>query len=83
MAVMDPKTPVRADHRFIKRMVELTLKGKVVELPREFSRISRVFSQAGGSWQRLFHGSVRDVNLLKQVIKIAHKKGYLTKQGEW
>ena len=83
MPVMDPKAPTRADHRFIKRLVELSLKNKVVEIPAEYSRISRVFSKAGGSWERIFHGSAEDVALLRDVIKAAYKKGYLTKKGKW
>ena len=83
MGVADPKTPTRADHRFIKRLLSTTLEGKVVEQPDEFDRISRVFSKAGGSWERIFHGSVRDTVLLRQIIKLAYKKGYLTKKGKW
>jgi hypothetical protein len=83
MAVPDPRVPVRADHRFIKKVISTTLKGKVVEIPSEFSRISRVFSKAGGSWERLHKGSVRDILLLKKVVKVAFDKGHLTKQENW
>ena len=82
MGATDPKTPVRADHRFIKRVLS-TMKGQVVEIPGEFSRVSRVFSKAGGSWERLFLGSAEDVELLRKVIKVAHKRGHLTKKRSW
>lgn len=83
MGVMDPKAPVRADHRFIKKLLSTSLEGKVAEIPREFSRISRVFSKAGGSWKRVFGGSVRDVDLLRKIIKLSYKRGLLTKKGKW
>ena len=79
---MDPKVPVRADHRYIKRVIE-TLDVKALTIPSELSRISRVFCKAGGSWGRLFRGSVQDTLLLKKVIKIAYKTGFLTKKENW
>jgi hypothetical protein len=83
MGVLSPKVPVRADHRFIKKMLKTVLNGKVLEIPSEFSRISRVFSRAGGSWERVFRGSPCDTVLLQKVLKVAYKKGYLTKQESW
>jgi hypothetical protein len=83
MGVLDPRTPVRADHRFIKKMLKTVLDGKILEIPSEFSRVSRVFSKAGGSWEGVFRGSPRDVALLQKVLKVAYKKGHLTKQESW
>ena len=83
MSNMDPKTPVRADHRYIHKVIQTILGGKVLEIPSEFSRVSRVFSKAGGSWERIFDGSIDDISLLKKVIKVAFKKGYLTKKEPW
>jgi len=83
MATITPSWPVQADHRFILKMVKLTLEGKVIPRPDEFNRVARVFLQAGGSWERLFHGSPDDVTLLKTVLKVAFKHGYLTKTQEW
>ena len=80
---MSPKEPVRADHRIIKKVISTSLKGDVVEIPSEFDHISRVFSRAGGSWERLFRGSVDEILRLRKVIKIAYKHGHLTKQGKW
>ena len=84
MARMDPKVPIRADHRFIKRVIEtMDMKKRVVLVPSELSRASRVFCKAGGSWERVFHGSVRDTLLLKKVLTVAFKKGYLTRKEKW
>lgn len=83
MGSLDTKTPVRADHRFIHQLISVTLDGKVEEIPAEFDRVSRVFQKAGGSWMRLFRGSPKDVSLLKKILKVAHKKGYLTKKSKW
>lgn len=84
MSVPNPQSPVRADHRFIKKVMSAILGGKVESVPAEYDLIGRVFAQAGGSWQRVFSGgSPRDIALLKQVIRRAEKKGMLTKKYDW
>lgn len=79
----DPKTPVRADHRYIMRLCASTLGGKVEHVPSEFDRLGRVFRRVGGSWVRLFRGSPEDVVLLKRVLRVAFKRGFLTKKQDW
>ena len=83
MGGTSPKVPLRADHRFIKRLIKSTLEGKVEEIPGEYDRIAWVFGRAGGSWERLFLGSPFDIEKLKKVIKTAFDKGYLTKKHKW
>ena len=83
MPAITPKWPIRADHRFLLKLVKLTLDGKVIPRPEELDRVSRVFSKAGGSWDKVFHGSPSDVELLELVLKTAFKHGYLTKAGDW
>ena len=80
---VDPKSPLRADHRFIQRYISVVLGGKVENVPEEFSRVSAVFVKAGGSWLKIFQGSPQDVDLLKRVLKVAHKKGFLTLKRTW
>lgn len=82
MPAITPTWPVQADHRFILKMMSMSFKD-VVPIADEFRRISRVFCKVGGSWERLFHGSPDDVELLKKVLKVAYKQGYLTKKGKW
>ena len=83
MATLDPRIPVRADHRFIRKYLASLLGGKVEFVPSEFDLISIVFQKAGGSWKRLFGGSPQDVIKLKNVIETAYKKGYMTKKRKW
>lgn len=84
MPSLKPQVPSRADHRFLHKVVSITLGDKVEYLPSEFDRLTRVFSQAGGSWERIFRGgSPQDISLLKKVIKAAYKHGFLTKREEW
>lgn len=83
MPVPSPKTPLRADHRFIKQLVESVLGGKFEQVPSEFEVVSRVFSRRGGSWTAVFDGSPKDIHLLKQVLKVAAKSGFLTSKYEW
>lgn len=79
----DPKTPLRADHRFIQHYINVVLGGKVEDVPEEFDLVSRIFLKAGGSWKRIFSGSPKDVELLKRVLKVAYKVGRLTKKKHW
>lgn len=83
MATPDPQFPVRADHRFIKKVVNSLMGGKVESVPEEFDFIGRIFHKAGGSWQRLFGGSPQDIDLLKRVIRRAQKLGKLTPKYNW
>lgn len=83
MPTLSPITPVRADHRFIMKVINMVLSGKVHPQPSEFDRISSVFLQVGGSWERLFKGSPADTHLLKRIIKLASKKGFLTRKESW
>jgi len=78
-----PVSPIRADYRFLRKLITSILGGKVEEVPKEFDLITKVFVKAGGSWERVFKGSPRDVVLLKEVIKWAFKKNHLTKKLQW
>jgi len=79
----DPRRPLRADHRYIQKLLSVVLGGKVEDVPEEYDRISKVFVKAGGSWAGIFHGSPLHVQKLKKVIKIAYDKGHLTKKYQW
>ena len=83
MAGANPKVPLRADYRFIKRLIQSTLDDKMEAIPAEYDRVSDVFKQSGGSWERLFKGSPSEIEKLKKVLKVAHEKGYLTKKHKW
>ncbi len=51
--------------------------------PEELDRAAKVFVKAGGSWERLYNGSVDDMALLKQVLRIAAQDGYITPKADW
>jgi len=80
---LSPYTPVRSDHRMIRKVIGTMYGTKMVTKPSEYDQVSRVFVKAGGSWESLFRGSPDDLQLLHKVIKIAVKKGYLTKKEPW
>lgn len=82
MAILDPRVPLRADHRFLKKLVDTGLDG-ADPTPAEFNRVSWVFSKLGGSWERIFRGSLPDVQLLKRVLKVALKHKFLSKKESW
>lgn len=76
--------PPRADHRFIKYVLSSAFsKDHIRPDPKEFDKVSNVFGLVGGSWERLFKGSTRDIELLKKCIKIAIKKGVMSKMPSW
>jgi len=80
---VNPRSPVKANHRFMQKMMSVVLSGKVEHVPAEFDLISQVFKKAGGSWEKLFHGSPQEFSLLRKVMKVALDKGYLTKKQQW
>jgi hypothetical protein len=75
--------PIRADHRFIRYQIKNFMKGNILHDPDEYAHVCRVFSRAGGSWERLFKGSAQDVVLLRRIIKIAVKEGHISKAPRW
>ena len=80
---LSPFTPVRSDHRLIRKIIGSMYGTSMVTKPSEYDRIARVFKKAGGSWERVFLGSPKDLDLLRRVIRIAAKKGFLTKKEPW
>jgi len=72
--------PIRADHITIKKVLNMVGGGTVKHVCAEYVRIADVFSQAGGSWERLFKGNYEDTLLLKRVVKYAFRKGFVTKR---
>lgn len=71
--------PPRSDYRMILFCLKTYFKAKVIEDKEAFDRVARVFQKAGGSWERLFTGSGRDIDLLRKIVKIALKKKILQK----
>ena len=82
---MTATTPVKASHRFLLTVATSLMGGgkSYDPTPKELDFVSRIFIRAGGSWRRLFRGSVDDVNLVKRIMRIAGKKGYLTLKSNW
>jgi len=79
-----PTSPSQANYRLMNSLISSShKKAKVQPRPEELDEVSRVFRLAGGSWERVFLGSVDDLTLLKKTIKIAVKKGVFTKAPKW
>ena len=83
MTTMSPQEPTQADHRLIWKVLDTAMSGKVVYIPSEFDLISKVFRQSGGSWEKLFLGSIEQLLHLKKVIKAGIKTGYVTEKEKW
>lgn len=82
-ARLDPLKPSRADYRLIRKILDSSFSGKVLHTEDGYELIVRVFQRAGGSWEKLFLGSSDDMSLLKTVLKVAFKKGYLPRAPDW
>jgi hypothetical protein len=67
----------------MRHLVKVGHKKKADPRPEELDRAGKVFILAGGSWERLFKGSVRDMTLLKKTIKVAVEKGVFTSPAKW
>jgi hypothetical protein len=78
---LSPTSPVRADHRFIQKLIDIGGSKGAVYLPREFTALSEAFIRYGGSWERIFKGSPEDVSQLKGLLKYAIKNGHITSGG--
>jgi len=79
-----PSSPPRAKHRIMRSLLSVNHKeDKVQATPEELDRVARVFARAKGSWERLFKGSVKDLNLLRLCLKVAVKKGAISKAPKW
>lgn len=80
MKTVNPKNPVRADHRMIKDL--LSKYGEDVQhIESEYGTILRVFAKMGGSWAGIYKGSPDDIVLLKKICKKAVKIGVVSKGG--
>jgi len=65
-------------------MIKTLLDGKKVQhLPHEYDHVLKVFGRMGGSWEAVFRGSVAQTALLKRILKVGIKKGYISKAPKW
>lgn len=55
----------------------------VAPTPAEMDQVADVFVKAGGSWEGCFDGAVKDVLLLKKVLRVAVKNDHFTKKPVW
>ena len=79
-----PAAPLMAHHRLMRHLVSTSFSSEKVDpRPEDLDCVARVFQRAGGSWVRVFRGSMRDLDLLKRTLKVAAKGGYLTRSPDW
>lgn len=84
MKVLDPKDPLRADHRKLKDLLEIIGKaGKIQHLPEEYDWVVAVFEGLGGSWEAVFKGSAHQIALLKKILKHAIDKKIMSPKPSW
>lgn len=82
-STLDPSSPVQANHRLIKAVLNSLFDNKVYHRPGEYNRISTVFVRLGGSWKKVFSGDIEHIGRLKEVCTFAFENGYLTKKESW
>lgn len=81
--------PQRSDYRLIQRFMQQYSKSKaskknlVSPTDKDIEKVNRVFAHFGGSWERLFKGSIQDMMLLKKIVKIGVKKKLFTLAPSW
>ena len=83
VAKLDPLKPSRADYRLIHKLLDSSYAGQVFHTVESYDLIIQVFQKAGGSWERLFLGSSKDVGLLKKIIRVAYKEDHIPKAPQW
>lgn len=72
-AIVD-SDPDRADHRFIAYVNRFFCKSALELKPGLLEDLLQDFKEQGGSWYRLFQGSIDDVVLLKGIVKAEAKR---------
>jgi len=84
MGKRTPTNPSKAHHRYMRSLVKMAQnKKKLDPSPEELDQAAKVFHLAGGSWERLYHGSTEDLALLRRTIKVAVKKGVFSEAKKW
>ncbi len=77
------KILVRSDYRMIRYLANSLLdNSRVVGTSASFGRVENAFRNAGGSWEKVFTGSVRDLGVLRQIIDYAIKNAILKKTSK-
>ena len=81
---MADTTPIRADYRIMKDILTTSFgQAGVSPTPKDLDLVSKVFLRAGGSWEQVFLGSVKDVALLKKTLKAAIDGKHMTLSPVW
>jgi len=82
-------SPHRADYRLIHRFMLQYSKSKasknnlVSPTDTDIEKVLRAFRHFGGSWERLFEGSIKDMTLLKKIVKVGVKKKLFNLAPSW
>lgn len=83
MGDLTSKWPVRADHRFLLKLVKILFGGKVVPRVSEFDAVLDRFSEEGGSWEALFGGKLSEISKLRKILKAAYEAREMTRSEDW
>jgi len=78
-----PLKPVYAHHRLLQELLKSGPGSEFTPTPSELDRVARGFQRCGGSGVELYKGSIDELKLLRELLKIAAKKGLLTKTSKW
>ena len=78
-----PRPPVYAHHRLLLELTVINHGDEYAPRPGELDSIAKTFSDEGGSWYRLYHGSLDDMTHLRKVLKSAVEQGLVSKKPEW
>ena len=82
-------SPHRADYRLIHRFMLQYSKSKasknnlVSPTDADIEKVLRAFHHFGGSWERLFKGSIKDMVVLKKIVKVGVKKKLFNLARSW
>lgn len=81
---IQPSDPVRSDHRLIKNLLHTLGKTeKVQHLPHEYEWCIGAFMGLGGSWEEVSTGNVKQIALLKKILKHAIKRKIISPAPKW
>lgn len=64
----EKRPPLEFANRVIRQMVDHLFAEALIIQPEDFTALRVVFRHCGGSWFRVLHGSVVDLNLLLKIV---------------
>lgn len=79
---MESKTPLVFANQVIRRFVDNLLGSDMIVLPEDYLAIRTAFRKLGGSWEKVHHGDLGQIEGLTKILKAWGKMPQRKKEVE-